>query len=409
MIATYSHSSLKTFRDCPRKFKFQYLEKPDIPKRVGAETYLGNAVHRVLQLLYTRGNDGVEIPLESALAKYHEEWGKVDKTLIEVGAEFMGVDDYIRMGADMLAKHYERYRPFKHGTLLGAERFLTFHLPGTPFKLRAIIDRLWKRDDGAVEICDYKTGRHLPRPSDPDFFYQMGLYQLAVTESFPQYREIEVAQYFLRMDEVVRHRMRPDDLDQLVEDIRQAVLATNHAEKMDDFPTVESPLCAYCDYYRLCPAKRHAQMIEECPDDPAAAARQAYDKATEYILKHTQKKELEAELDALKEDLGRLAEELHVNKLTGDGGEVSLTTKREEKFVTKTDDPAAFADLSALARTLGLDDYFKLDSAILMKDAYLKNRLDPNVMESLSKFIRCKESTTVRVKLSKPEDEGEVL
>jgi len=51
VLSTYSHSGLKTFRNCPRKFKFQYIEKPQIPKRIGAEAYLGNAVHRVLQTL----------------------------------------------------------------------------------------------------------------------------------------------------------------------------------------------------------------------------------------------------------------------------------------------------------------------------------------------------------------------
>ncbi len=405
MITTYSHSALKTFRDCPRKFKFQYIEKPAIPKRVGAEAYLGSAVHRVMQVLYQRGNDGVMVPLDDALKLYHAEWAKVDKELVDVSVEFMGVDDYIRNGAEMIRRHYERYQPFRPGVLLGAEMSLTFNLPGTPFKLRGIIDRIVKREDGSVEICDYKTGKNLPRPTDPDFFYQMGIYQLAVMQHYPQFTDIEVAQYFLKMNEEVRLRLREDDLDKLTEDIRQVVLAIAHANKLDEFPVSESTLCRYCDYYALCPAKRHQQMIEECPDDPQAAPRQAYDKASEYIVKYALSKELAAEMDALREDLTRLADELKVSKFAGAGGEISLATKKEEKFVTKTDDPQAFSDLSETARQLGLDIFFKLDGAALMKEAVLKKRLDPSAIEKLAPFVRCKESTTLRVKLVKEEED----
>ncbi|MFQ6009417.1 MAG: RecB family exonuclease, partial [Candidatus Zixiibacteriota bacterium] len=175
MLSIYSHTALNTFRTCPRKFKFQYVEKVEVPKKLTADTYMGNAVHRVLAILYKLGEDGIVYPINDMIASYEQQWEKVDREYITLTDEYHTVDDYIRLGREMLVRHYEHYHPFNQGILLGTELNVMFTLPHTGFKIRAIIDRLWKRDDGAVEICDYKTGRTLARPQDESFFYQMGL------------------------------------------------------------------------------------------------------------------------------------------------------------------------------------------------------------------------------------------
>lgn len=401
MLTTFSHSALQTFAQCRRKFQFRYLERPEIPKRISAEAYLGTAVHTVLQALYERGADGVELSLEAALEIYERAWREVDRALLAVVTEHMGIDDYIRIGREILARHHERYRPFRPGALLGAELHLHFTLPGTPYRLSARIDRLWRRDDGTVEICDYKTGKNLSRPHDLDYFHQMGLYQLAVMANYPQYRDIEAAQYCLRMDEVVAHRFRPDDLELLVENIRQQILAIHEADRLSQFPTRESSLCNWCEYAALCPAKRHKLLIEAGEADRDGALRRAYAKATEYIARYAAVKELEAEMAALRADLVRLAGELQMTKFSGEGGEVAVGITEEEKFVTKTDSSTDFASLTALARDAGLIEYFKLDSAALMKDGYAKGLLPAALSAELKKFIRRKQTVTLRVKLAR--------
>ncbi len=231
----------------------------------------------------------------------------------------------------------------------------------------------------------------------------MGLYQLAVQENFPQYDTIEGAQYFLRLGEEVRHRMTPDEIDALIEGVRVAVLATLQAEKMDDFPTVEGSLCNWCEYFHLCPAKRHKALLEKEETDNRPAAVQAQEKATEYLTLYARQKELKAELDALKNDLIELARDLDVNKIEAEGGQVSITLRQEEKFITKTDDERGFADLTNYVRGLGLDDYFKLDGNALMKDIYRTKRLEPSQMEQLSEWVRVKDASRVSVKFDKPD------
>jgi len=407
MVSRFSHSALSSFRSCPRKFKFQYIEKPTVPKRVTPDTYLGQVVHRVLSNLYNLGADGIVLPLEDVLAKYDKDWDKLNPLAITTISEHYTVDDYVRLGREMLTKHYERYQPFNQNTLLGTELRLTFQLPETPFKLLAIIDRLTKLEDGTVQICDYKTGKRPSLPSAPAFRYQMGIYQLAVQSSWPDYQSIELVQHFLRQDEIIRHRMSPDDLDLLGEDLRTQIYEIYQAEKLDDFPPRETGLCNYCEYIELCPAKRHrllleSQDVDEISDLPPE--KRAWDLSSQYIEVSQKYGESKALRESLKVDIVELARESGFTSMEGQGGKVNISLARKEKLVTKSEDKIAFADLSFLARELGLDDYFVLDGRALMKEIIQKQRLNEEGLEKLRKFVARKEESRVTVKLDKNDD-----
>ena len=121
----------------------------------------------------------------------------------------------------------------------------------------------------------------------------MGLYQLAVQANFPQLTNIELSQYYLRMDEIVTDKLTPDRVDQLKEDLRLTVIETIQAERLGDFPTRESGLCDYCEYEELCPARRHRLMLNrEDEEEPSVSPKQqAFDKVTELLDKHQQMKQ----------------------------------------------------------------------------------------------------------------------
>ncbi|HWR83784.1 MAG TPA: PD-(D/E)XK nuclease family protein [Candidatus Deferrimicrobium sp.] len=402
MLSRYSYSSLDSFRTCPRQFKFRYVEKVDVPRKVTADTFLGNVIHRTLARLYELGSDGVLLPQPEMLSFYRAQWESARQQHISLTDEYHTVDDFIRLGERLLSKHYERYQPFTQGTLLGTELRLTFTLDGTQYRFLAIVDRLWKREDGVVEICDYKTGRNLARPTDEDFRYQMGLYQLAVAQNYPQWKTIELAQYYLRMDEIVRHQLRPDELDELQENLRGAVLETIEAQRLDSFPTIEGRHCSYCDFFTLCPAKRHKLMIDAQRAGSAEAtgspAERAYALATRFLEIDQNSKLADAERTALRTEIIALAKEMNVTRLEGAGGRVQVTVSRKEEFVTKSDDARAFAELSKLAREFGLNEYFVLDGRGLMKEIIQKQRLNKEQLERLRKFAATKEHAVVTAK-----------
>jgi RecB family exonuclease len=408
MVNRFSYSSLDSYLQCPRKFRFRYIEKPKLPDIVPAQTYLGTAVHRVLHDLHTHGNDGVLIPLEDALKIYHAEWEKVDPKLFAVTSAHYSVDDYIRIGREMLTTYYNRYQPFSEGTLLGAEMMLQFTLPGTKAKFQARVDRLWKRDDGVIEICDFKTGSRMSRPRDKSFYYQMGGYELAVRDSFPQYEQIELAQYFLRQDEVVRLTLSSDDLDQIATEFRQAIGEISHAFRLDDFPTRESGLCNWCEYIELCPAKRHKQLLEESEDaeeSGLSVAQRGEELAAELLTAYLVQKEKIGEYEQLKAKAAEFVR-LHpeFEKLSSKFGDVSVKISTNEKFVTQSDDRESFVKLSALADRLGLHSYFKLNTLALMKEIFKKNALSEEQLAQLEEFVVRQESVRVTARPKKDVD-----
>ena len=412
MLSKYSHSALGTYRTCPRKFAFAYLERPDITKPVTADAYMGNAVHRTLRELYHAATYGKVLPFEQVAAIYDRQWETEEQRHITVVNENLGVDDYIRAGRDMLKVCYDHYHPFDQGKTLALESNLRFTLPGTAFKFSATVDRLWRRDDGVVEIADYKTGSYLPKGGrDPAFYYQMGIYQLAVEDNYPDFGEIEVAQYFLRMDEKLTYKFAADEMDELVSELRDTVAETLHAARLNDFPTNESNLCNYCEYFDICPAKRHRVLLDkEAGDgekDEITTAQSAKELTEKFLLIDRQMKDLKKEHDALKGDLVRAARDLGVDRLTADIGNVKITSAIKEKLITKSMDPSAFADLVFLVRELGLDDYLEPNTNAIMKEIYRKGRLTEEQAEKLKPFIIQKEEFRVMPRHSDPDEDSD--
>jgi RecB family exonuclease len=407
MLKKYSHSSLRTYRDCPRQFKFKYIDRVKTVRKLSADTHLGNVVHRVLRQIYKLGADGIEMPLDKMEAMYEEAWSTIDLNTITAPSDYYTIDDYQRIGRDILRAHYEKYRPFKPGSLLGTELRCSFTLPGTDIRLQAIIDRLIRRNDGVVEICDYKTGQRLPKPSDADYFYQMGIYHLAVQQNYPEIKEVEVVQHMLRSDERVGYRYSEEELDRLIEDIRIVVLETMRALHFDDFPTSEGNHCRYCDYFELCPAKRHRVILEkeEEATDERETAEIAREVATRYIEVYENEKILKSEKDALKADLARLSKELGYEVIKGDGGQVKVSRRVNSKFVTKSRDADAFARLNMIVRDMGLDAYLVVDATSLMKDVYRARRLPEDQLEKLKEYVIDEEEARVTVKIAKPDDD----
>lgn len=394
MLNSFSHSSLGSFRRCPKQFEFRYIDKLKVPRVITPDTYLGTTIHRILRKLYKLGADDVIWPLDEAVTEYHAEWGKLNLAQLQVHSDHYTVDDYIRIGEKMLRQHYEKYQPFNVGTLLGTELYLSFELPNTPFKVRGYIDKLWRREDGTVEICDYKTGMTIARPQDEGYRWQMGIYELAVRATWPQYETIDVAQHFLRQDEIVKYRMTPDELDLLTEDIRNVIMEIHQANRTKNFPAQENALCRYCDFQVYCPAKRHEQMLAEQPDDgPANEVTEAVrleKLADRYLELYVQGNKAKAEMDALKEELRQVVRDGGPTKLVGSRGSVSVKLGTVEKFITKTQDRDRFAELSAVTRQMGFDDYFDLNARALFKQLCATKRLSDEQRKALAPFV-CKE------------------
>ncbi len=399
MLNTYSHSSLDTFRQCPRKYWFQKIDRPSVPKQLYAHNHLGNAVHDQLKIAYQWALDNKLYPLDEMLKGFESTWEGDVLEKVVVASENQIIDDEIESGRRMLRTYHERYQPFDQGQLKLAEQMLNFELPNCPAGFQAKPDRVSQGKDGVVEICDYKTGKQLVAGArDPKFRQQMGLYQLAIQSAFPQFEVVEVAQYFLRHDEVIRCRFRPDELDELTEQYRSELHQIANAERLDDWPEKESGLCRFCAYQHLCPKKRHqAALVAEETSPEQVSAEQASTLADKYLHWNEQRKAAEAELQEIKVGLIEAAKNLDANKFYGSHGHVLVSIKNAEKFPTKKEDPNGQAEVTALVRSWGeeMELCLKLDDRALL-DVIRKGRLAPEKLEQLKQYLRVREGTMVR-------------
>ena len=410
-LGKYSYSALQTFESCPKKFQFTYIDKVSREKKGHAAAIMGNVVHTVLQKLYKHAFENVLVSKEDMNQFYKDEWNKYVIDYIEVTSDFKTVDDYITDGETILDAYYDKFQPFNQAKLLGTELNLYFTLPNTDFQFNCRIDRLSRREDGVVEIVDYKTGSLLSKAKDKNYYFQMGLYLLAVRANYPDFKEIELVQYFLRHGEEVRYQMREDEEENLIEQFHQAIIATLQATELNSFEPKESSHCNFCDFVEICPAKIHQIMLESETETGEISALKLKELADAYIEKNKNIKALSEDIDAIKTQMVEIAKQHNISIFESEYGKVNVSIKNDIKFVTKTDNPEEFADLNALCRAQGLDEFFVLDRNALMKDLIKKHRAEQSLLDKLQKYIIESESLrfSVRKKSTKDDDEPNII
>ncbi|UCD18357.1 MAG: hypothetical protein JSV44_05450, partial [Candidatus Zixiibacteriota bacterium] len=82
--------------------------------------------------------------------------------------------------------------------------------------------------------------------------------------------------------------------------------------------------------------------------------------------------------------------------LSAPQGDVKLSLSETASFPTKTDDEEAYLNLSLLLREADLQECFKLDSQILYREFFLKERLPRELLEKLRPFLIRKRRATLR-------------
>jgi len=396
MARAYSNSKIGTYNTCPRQYKFQHIERATVEKPVGVEAFLGSAVHQALEKLYTLKLNGKIQALEDVLRGYHEYWEGPDKESIKVTRENLGVEDYIKVGVKALERYYDKYKPFEDTRTLALEKNISFPLdPNGRFTINGKIDRIGIREDGVVEIIDYKTKALLPTQQFLDDDEQMGLYQMGVRHLWPDFGKIELKQIFLRQMTEMMTVMDDEKLEEIRYRVYQKILEIEQAVEDDNFPPRESSICDWCVYHELCPAKRHRLALEDEVDvefDPG----QGKDLAEQYLTVNEKKKRLESELKALKEDIIRYCDEYDVTNLSASRGSITLSKKDVQTFPGKTDNDKHYLEITMLARDAGLDECFKLDQNILFKEYYAARKLPPDLAERLREYVIKKKRYTVR-------------
>jgi RecB family exonuclease len=274
-------SKLGAYEDCPRRYRYAYVDRPAPPKGPPwAHNSLGASVHTALRNWYGLAPDRRRREALPALLK---------ATWVREGYRDDAQErELYRRALGWLESYVETLDPDDEP--LGVERVVAARTSVLAFNGRA--DRIDSRrgpDGPEAVIVDYKTGRGGLDADDARGSRALALYAYAAQRVFrrPCHR---VELHHLPTGTVAAHEHTDESLarqvsraEQIARDIVTAERAVAEGADPDQaFPTTPGSLCGWCDYRKSCPAGAQAPGREpwaavEQPAGPAGAGGRAAD------------------------------------------------------------------------------------------------------------------------------------
>lgn len=249
----YSHSRLSTFEECPKKFKFKYLDKIRPPIEKTMETHLGKVVHESLEWLYSQVKDKNYIPsLDEVLIYYKRKWEHSWDDAIKNVKKRYTKKDYYNQGVEYLINYYMKHKPFDDNTIDVEKKIIIELDKDGRYKIQGFIDRLvYNLENQEYEIHDYKTSSRLPKLEDVENDRQLALYSIAIKENFGHDKNVKLVWHYLAYNRKIKSQRTNPQLDKLKQDTINLI---REIESTENFPTRISRLCDWCEYKPICPA-----------------------------------------------------------------------------------------------------------------------------------------------------------
>lgn len=365
---------------------------------------MGTMVHKTLEQCYHLVEADRPPTKEELAGMYKNHWTENLPDNLLIVHENMSADDYFAIGNKALRWFHETYYPFDEDITLGLERHVSFALDDEGrCRMRGIIDRLAQDKDGRLIIQDYKTNKKLPTQSDVDLDGQLALYQLAVEDMWPDNNGIVLRRYFLRFCKPLESQRTPEQLAELRHEYIRRIKQIENAIQFNNFPANESALCSWCDYNEICPAKGGTGRVETPQEElPLVTGEPLRELVDSYIALDAQKKEIGKQLESMKKQLIRAAENENTKRLDGKtAGSVMVTTRNIEKLPTKTANPEVIEIIEEIIRKEGLyDAYSQLDMRSLQK-AFDAMELPESIRDTLEQWTELTSTSVVRVSANK--------
>jgi RecB family exonuclease len=252
-LFTCTPSRLSTWLDCPRRYRFIYVDRPSPPKGAPwAHNSLGAAVHTALAAWWALPVG--ERTAERGGSLVREKW-------IDLGFRDDEQSDTWRdRAAEMVTAYVAQLDP--HREPVGIERTVAMRTERMAVSGR--IDRLDRRGDELV-VVDYKTGRHVLTADDARGSLALAIYALAAARTLR--RECaavelhhlptgDVMRWEHSAESLARHLSRAEDIALEAAAAQATVTAPGGDEAA--FPPRPGPMCGWCDFAAHCPEGRAA-------------------------------------------------------------------------------------------------------------------------------------------------------
>ena len=254
-------SKLGTFVDCPRRYRYTYVDRPSPPKGPPwAHNSLGASVHTALKNWFALPADRRvpgSLPTLLKATWVREGYRDVDQERASYHRALKWLEAYV-------------------GTLdpgeepLGVERVVATKTAVLALNGRA--DRIDSRsgpEGPEAVIVDYKTGRSELGGDEARGSQALALYAYAAERVFRRpCRRVEL--HHLPTGTVAAHEHTEESLARQVrraEDTARDIMAAERAvaegaDPDEEFPTNPGAICSWCDFRKVCPAGAGAAARE---------------------------------------------------------------------------------------------------------------------------------------------------
>ena len=303
IIRTLSYSQISTYQSCPLLYKLQYIDKLKAPPKWYFS--FGTSLHAAVEQFFR-----VKTPpcpsLDELNRIYEHEW------LSEGYASKEEEVKYKAYGRDIIKKFHELHAP---GFRIPIALERRFFLDVEGIKLMGFIDRVDKLESGGLSIIDYKTNQELFSCEYVDKNLQLTIYQMAAEQTWGLPVE-KLTLYHLRTNTPCV--TRPREKHQ-IDEVKRLVLDTAVKIQGEEFPATENDFCP-CDFPQYCPYHRHQYITAEPIKEqqgilPGLDAAEA---ANRYVEIQAKIKDLEAELNQVKQSIVNYCRDQGLNRVFGD-------------------------------------------------------------------------------------------
>lgn len=261
-----SPSSINTFKQCQRKYYFQYIEK--LPTSPSIHLVRGNIVHSVLEDFYdidvqSFTNENFPQKFNQAiqtLLMHH--WREYSDKLSLLGLSDDKLKFYFEESMAMLMNWSNQFVSdfslrlneggidipslFSKVTPIREEKYVS-----TKYDVRGFIDAI-QIQDGEVHIIDYKTNSS--SEIKKSILRQLSIYCLMYKERHGKLPD-KVGAFFVR-DKLKMLSVNEDMVQSAKVDIEGIHAHTSMTEEKSDYKQNITPLCKWrtgqCDFYSVC-------------------------------------------------------------------------------------------------------------------------------------------------------------
>jgi putative RecB family exonuclease len=353
-MATYSHSRISTYENCPYQYKLRYIDKVKVDVPTTIEAFMGDMVHQTLEHLYKLKKFKKRIAKASIIKFYRDIWVKNysdDILIVKAKQEGVNADNYRKMGEKFISDYYERMKPFEEMTILGLETQDRMTLPdGNQWHVR--IDKLGCDSEGNYFVCDYKTNSRMKDQEEADADRQLALYSIWVRDKFKDAKSVKLIWHMLAFNKDAVSERTDKQLEKLQNEVCEII---KEIESATEFPRNQTALCDYCVYKEMCPSFKHEAELGKIEDVEKFKENEGVQLVDEYSEIKTKQAELKKAEEEFREKLIAYAKQFGADIVYGSNKKCSVKEfdkivlpegENKEKFIQLMKDKGLYEELS---------------------------------------------------------------